>query len=605
MAERKFDYNNVSNVYNQMKSINSDIKGLLENIDAEVEKNVNVEDEAIFGDLGAQLLLSWENISSDFPEFVDNFDNWAALVAKASGDYSQFERDVAAFKNANPLGVTSAGITQGQVSTSSYNNSYTAEEIEQLDAYARFYEQTGAEYIDTGMVEYAKKHKTMNIVGDVINVASIALSVFQVGSAVKAAKAAATPAVKAAAGTADDAIVAAVKNGDDVAKGAIYSKGGNISAGIDEALSNGRTLTADGVTHAAASAKGAPASAADSVFSTMDDAAYAALDDVSTASVYSKGGNIANSMDDALAGGRTLTADGVTHAPASMHGAPTSAADSAFGVKNTIVRNVDKAATSVKTTATNVGTKVKTTSVNVGTKVKDTATSVGTKVKTGASSVSSKVGAAMDKTTVGSKIKAGATTFGTKIKTGATTVGTKIKTGATTVGTKIKTGATTLGTNIKTGVQNGVETVKTLNAANPTFAGKAAGLSTIANGTNVVYNAATEPNSYDYAVYSDGSNTLLQGQSVRIDSDNYQFHGSTESGKNLFTDNSGDLYYIENNTLNAVTLPNGSTANAGTLGDTFQVNLGGETINQDSTLYTGYAQSKTDYVDTLSSNIDV
>ena len=120
-----------------------------------------------------------------------------------------------------------------------------------------------------------------------------------------------------------------------------------------------------------------------------------------------------------------------------------------------------------------------------------------------------------------------------------------------------------------------------------------------------MYNAATEPNSYDYAVYSDGSNTLLQGQSVRIDSDNYQFHGSTESGKNLFTDNSGDLYYIENNTLNAVTLPNGSTANAGTLGDTFQVNLGGETINQDSTLYTGYAQSKTDYVDTLSSNIDV
>ena len=176
MAEKKFDYNSVGTIYNQMKSINDNIKTLLTDTDAQVRSRVDVCDEAIFGDLGNQLLLSWDNMSSDFPMFVDNFENWSALVAKASGDYSQFEADMAAFNNANPLGVNSAGAQYGAVATSDYNNSFTTEEIANLDAYTMFYEPTGATYIDTGMVEFAKKHKVYNIVTDALNIVSIAAS---------------------------------------------------------------------------------------------------------------------------------------------------------------------------------------------------------------------------------------------------------------------------------------------------------------------------------------------------------------------------------------------------------------------------------------------
>jgi hypothetical protein len=91
MAERKFDYNAVKDVYGGMKSINEQIKTLLTESDSEVKDKVSVVDEALYGDLGAQMLLNWENISSNFPSFMDNFDNWAALVSKASGNYQQFE----------------------------------------------------------------------------------------------------------------------------------------------------------------------------------------------------------------------------------------------------------------------------------------------------------------------------------------------------------------------------------------------------------------------------------------------------------------------------------------------------------------------------------
>ena len=76
MAERKFDYNSVGVVYNSMKNINDNIKTLLIETDNEVHNKVDVSEEAIFGDLGNQLLLSWDNISSNFPNFVDNFENY-------------------------------------------------------------------------------------------------------------------------------------------------------------------------------------------------------------------------------------------------------------------------------------------------------------------------------------------------------------------------------------------------------------------------------------------------------------------------------------------------------------------------------------------------
>lgn len=508
MAERKFDYNSVGTVYNQMKSINDNIKNLLNETNIEVQNRVDVCEEAIFGDLGNQLLLSWDNLSSDFPQFVDNFENWSALVAKASGDYSQFEADMSAFNNANPLGVYSAGAQTGAVVTSSYNDSLTTQEIADIDVATVFYEKTGATYIDTGMVEYAKQHKKNNIIGDVLNVASIALSAVQIGGAVKAAgsvvkagasaaagsvddvaiagaKTAATSSVddvamagtKAAAGGTDDAITAAINSGDDVATSAVYSKGGNISSGLDDAVSGGRTMTADGVTHAPASAGGAPKSAADSVFSTMDDSAYAALDDVSTSSVYSKGGNVADGLDDALSGGRTMTADGVTHAPASAHGAPSSAADSAFNVKNTVARNVTKATDTVKTGVSKVTTGV----------------------KSGASKVGTKISTAMDKTAVGSKIKAGATNAYSKISTG-------VKNGVSKVSTGVKNGYNA----VKTGVKNGYETVKVYNAANPTYAGKYAAGAVGVNVANSAYKSSTS--GYDASVYSNQTQNQSNNQ---------------------------------------------------------------------------------------------
>lgn len=221
MAERKFDYNSVGTVYNQMKSINDNIKTLLMETDTEVRNRVDVCDEAIFGDLGNQLLLSWDNMSSDFPMFVDNFENWSALVAKASGDYSQFEADMAAFNNANPLGVNSAGAEYGAVATSSYNDSLTTDEIAELDAATFFYEQTGAEYVDTGMVKYAKTHKTLNIITDAIEIVSFIPVAGAAGKAVgSAVKTGAKAAGKAASKTATKVVAkqAAKKAAGEVAE---------------------------------------------------------------------------------------------------------------------------------------------------------------------------------------------------------------------------------------------------------------------------------------------------------------------------------------------------------------------------------------------------
>ena len=75
MAERKFDYENVKSIYEKInRTIGSDgdsgsdtIIGILNSIDKTYKDMVNVKDKAVLGDLGRQLLLDWENTSSDFP----------------------------------------------------------------------------------------------------------------------------------------------------------------------------------------------------------------------------------------------------------------------------------------------------------------------------------------------------------------------------------------------------------------------------------------------------------------------------------------------------------------------------------------------------------
>lgn len=189
MAETKFDYNSVSSVYGQMKNINENIKTLFEDIDKEMEKKIQVEDEAVYGELGAQLLLSWDNISGCFPEFVQNFDNWSYLVAAASGNYAQFEADVNAFKNANPLGVNSGGRTNSFIADSQFANAFTQQELDDFASQAQFYQLTGATYIDTGMVSYLKKSDFWEGVGLALDVATIVGGCCAVGSYVRSVSA--------------------------------------------------------------------------------------------------------------------------------------------------------------------------------------------------------------------------------------------------------------------------------------------------------------------------------------------------------------------------------------------------------------------------------
>ena len=111
MAERKFDYNAIGSAYKSMNADFEVISQLLTQIDNDYKATVNTgaDEDALYGDLGSQLLLDWENVSSNFPNFMTNFENWSAVVALAGGNYAQFETDMKGFKEVTDgsyLGVT-------------------------------------------------------------------------------------------------------------------------------------------------------------------------------------------------------------------------------------------------------------------------------------------------------------------------------------------------------------------------------------------------------------------------------------------------------------------------------------------------------------------
>ncbi len=207
MAERVFDYEKIAEIYKSMNEITGDagtpgtIAGILQQANLEIENKVNVSEQAIFGDLGSQLKLDWDNFSSGFPNFVANFNNWATVVAKANNDYTQFEQDVQGFRDTHQFGVAAAtNMTDAFVNTGYYSNAHTADEIADLQNMAQFYELTGASYTDTGMVAYAKKAGFWNAVGDILNVAAIAVSGYTVVSQVGRMITAASATTKAASG---------------------------------------------------------------------------------------------------------------------------------------------------------------------------------------------------------------------------------------------------------------------------------------------------------------------------------------------------------------------------------------------------------------------
>ena len=72
MAERKFDYNAIGSAYKSMNSDFEIISQLLTQIDNDYKATVNTgaDEDALYGDLGSQLLLDWENVSSNFPSKI-------------------------------------------------------------------------------------------------------------------------------------------------------------------------------------------------------------------------------------------------------------------------------------------------------------------------------------------------------------------------------------------------------------------------------------------------------------------------------------------------------------------------------------------------------
>lgn len=172
MAERTFDYEKIADIYKSMKDIAGDagnadsIAGILDLANKEMEAKCGVEDEAIFGPLGDQLSLDWNNFSSNFPNFVANFNNWATVVSNAAGQYQEFEDAVSGLKNANPLGFASEGREMNYIGDSYYQK-YTDENIADFEtAVANFkglYELTGAEYTVSGASSRLATHKKLAI----------------------------------------------------------------------------------------------------------------------------------------------------------------------------------------------------------------------------------------------------------------------------------------------------------------------------------------------------------------------------------------------------------------------------------------------------------
>ena len=208
---RVFDYTEISNLYNKMNTITGDksdptsIAGILEKINLDytdvVHGVVGENEMAIFGELGQQMLLNWENTSANFPNFVENFSAWSTLVAQAAGDYSQFEQQVKGIQTASPLGWASGGMQDSFITTSVYADALSEQEIAQLAAVSEFHQLTGATYIDTGMVSYLKQQdfwEGVELGLDVLSVVGGIRTVKALVPQIKAASAMVTPVASSA-----------------------------------------------------------------------------------------------------------------------------------------------------------------------------------------------------------------------------------------------------------------------------------------------------------------------------------------------------------------------------------------------------------------------
>ena len=245
---RKFDYEAVKSIYLDMNKIIGDnnegdsLSGIITKIDKDYHDYVGMVDEACYGALGDQLLLDWDNTSSDFPKFIENFRNWSALVAQAAGNYSAFEQQVTGMQDADKFGFAGSGLTNNYVNSSAYHD-YAAnngEAFEFLNANMNdIYQLTGCTYLQSGASERLKTQKVLNTIlcgGDVLAIAVLATGAYSV---LNPATAGSTELVVADGGSG----VVATETATAGTTGATGATGATYTAGTTPLLEGGATAT--------------------------------------------------------------------------------------------------------------------------------------------------------------------------------------------------------------------------------------------------------------------------------------------------------------------------------------------------------------------------
>jgi hypothetical protein len=98
----KFNYDNVSAKMNDLSRVFSDLMQVLDTLDAELNDNVSIGDQAaIHGVAATQLLNSWNSCSDTFVHFKSNFDGLCSLVAQVGQNNVSLEEAAIALYGGN------------------------------------------------------------------------------------------------------------------------------------------------------------------------------------------------------------------------------------------------------------------------------------------------------------------------------------------------------------------------------------------------------------------------------------------------------------------------------------------------------------------------
>lgn len=158
-----FNYAEIESIHSKMKKITGSagdtesIAGILDKIDKDVLASVESDEDALFGPLGEHVESVWTNVAAPFNTFVDNFGNWSAIVSQASGNYTQFETDIAGFRQENSLGVGYKGTNTNAVN-SSYYKQYSNDNLAQYNSAVANLSPLNNVIPESIMYEYSNSH---------------------------------------------------------------------------------------------------------------------------------------------------------------------------------------------------------------------------------------------------------------------------------------------------------------------------------------------------------------------------------------------------------------------------------------------------------------